>query len=125
MKVLVTVVGLALVVVACLQLGGYWRTWARARPSMFAYTVRNFEPYRYLGLGLILLGLATDWFFPTAGAIHAVGAAALIVGIVLTALSLIYVPLFLSPPWYRRWYRRGGRKGNSVSLADSPHEARR
>lgn len=115
------ILGAAWVVTSLMCIAGVHREWARAKPSIFNYLARNFMPYTYLALGMLLVGMTPHLIFEDAPvAVDLLTVVLVGLGVPIGLLSMIHWPLFLSPPWYRRWYKRGGRMGNKTPLWDSP-----
>lgn len=95
-------VSLAFVVPGALAYSGHWRSWT----SQFMAT-------RYLGFSVFFLGAAGACSAP-ALALHGVLAAVfdvpLIVFFVLMMVSLIWLPSFLLPAWFKQWRANGSDK---------------
>jgi hypothetical protein len=117
----ILLLGAAWVVTSLMCIAGMTRDWARAKPTINNLLARNFMPYTFLGLGLVLTGLSPQLVFANPpDVVSAVGGILVLLGIPIGIISMIHWPLFLSPPWYRRWYQRGGRMANNVPLWE-PH----
>ncbi len=119
------IIGAALLVTSVMSIAGVTREWARAKPTIFNYLARNFMPYTYLSLGLLMVGITPHVIFDDPPvAVGLMTMACVVLGVPIGLISMIHWPLFLSPPWYRRWYRRGGRMGNNTPLWDSNEKPR-